>query len=138
MKKIFLIALCILPLTSCMSREDADARLQKGCEAAINFVMSDGFSVKKIKRTTFKTSTEFGNGYREVMIFAKVSDGWHEKDEEYKCIFAEEFNSMSSSHRTTLYKVSAGDKHYGVHDSIIHDDSKTLINLENAVNNAMR
>ncbi len=104
----------------------------------MNFVMSDGFSVSKIKRTTLKTATDFGNGYREVMIFAKISDGWHEKDEEYRCVFAEEFNEMSSSHRATLYKVTAGNLHYGMHNGGIQGERETLINLENAVNNAMR
>jgi hypothetical protein len=138
MKKLILTALCILPLTSCMSREDADARLLKGCEAAVAFFLHDGYTVKKIKRTTFKPSTEFGNGYREVMIYTKISDGWHDKDEEYKCVFAENFNAMESSHQTTLYQVSNSDKALGMKNGTLHGDSETLKNLESAVNNAMR
>lgn len=137
MRKLALAALCITLLTSCISREQADVKLQKGCKAAIALFMKDGNTLRDIKRTTFKTSTEFGNGFRNVMIFAKISDGWYDQDKEYECVFEENFGAFSSTHNATLYQLKIDDTYYGMKDNMINGDAMMLINIENAVSQAM-
>ncbi len=138
MKKLILASLFVLPLTSCISREQADTRLEKGCKAGIEFFLENGFEIKSIKRAMFKNSTEFGNGYREVMMFLQISDGWYDHDKEYKCTFAEEWNSLGASHRADIYQINVDGDYYGVKDGKIIGDIETQINLSDAINNAMR
>lgn len=125
-------------LTSCMSREDADARLQKGCEAIIPVIETNDYTLKQIDSVKTKPSAAFGNGYREVMILAVMHDGWHEYNEEYKCVFAEEYNKLMSSHKAVLYQITAAGQQYGMHNGQVMGDSQMLIKLENAASNAMR
>ena len=104
---------CVLLLSGCISREQADARIAKGCAAAVELFLDEGFTIKETKNKTYSTPTEFGTGYRQVTISAVETDNWLELDKEYRCIFAEEFGPLKSSHNTTIYQVKVNDKTYG-------------------------
>lgn len=119
-----------------MSRDQKDAKLKKGCEAAISITLEDGYSVKKIKRTTFAPSQEFGSGYRHVTIFAQISDGWLDLDKEYHCTFAETPGGLS--YHAELHQMKFDDTYYGIKDGVIQGDANTLIHLENTIKNAMQ
>lgn len=113
MKKIATLFL-ILALTGCVSRADADKNLARGCSAAAELFMDEYFKIKTLKSVKFKPSSEFGAGYRVVMLFAVVSDGWLDIDKEYECVFTEEMGAMNASHRANLYQIKAEGKTYGM------------------------
>lgn len=137
MKKVIISSLCLMALTGCISREQADKRLERGCAAAAEMFLSDNFSIKKIKSAKFKPSSELGNNYREVMIFALETDEWAEIDKEYKCIFAEENGPFGSSHRASIYQVIVDGQTYGIKGNEILGNMQTHMKLNEAVERAM-
>lgn len=137
MKRLPLSLFCLLILCSCVSREGADTKLSKGCKAAAELFLDEGFTIKEILNTSYDTATQFGNGYRMITITAKESDEWLDVEKEYKCIFAEEFNMFGSSHRATLYQLNVNEQTYGFKDGAIVGDMHTQINIKNAVDRAM-
>ncbi len=138
MKKVVISLFCVLLLTSCVTRQQADERLLKGCMAAVGLFLEDGYKIKKIKRSVYKDAIDFGSGYREVMLFAVESDGWVDLDKEYSCIFAEEFNAMGSTHRANIYQVKVNGNVYGREGNNILGDMDTHIKLSKTVEDAMR
>ncbi len=138
MKQLIISLSCVLLLTSCITREQADDRLTRGCVAAVELFIEDGYKIKEIKKSTYKTSQEFGSGYREVMVFAIEYDGWVEIDNEYRCIFAEELKSFGNSHKASIYQVKVNGETYGREGNNILGDMATHLKLTETVNNAMK
>lgn len=137
-RKYMITALAaLLTLTGCITREQADARLAKGCKAGVEVFLTNGFNIKKIKKTTFKNSTEFGNGFRDVDIKAVESDGWIDSDKDYHCTFAEERDLLGSYHRATIYQVKVDGQIYGQSGTQIMGDTATIAKMTKAVENAM-
>jgi len=137
MKKILPLLIVTLTLTGCISREQADERLFKGCTAAAQLFLDEYFKIKTVKNKKFSPSLEFGNGFREVTIFAVESDGWLDIDNEYKCVFAEEMGLFSSTHRATLYQMKIKGKTYGIDGDKLSGDINTHINIKQVVEQAM-
>ncbi len=137
MKKLILGLSCLLLLTSCVTREQADTKLAKGCEAAAGLFLDDSFSIKEVKRKTYNQDPEFGNGYRKVMLFAVETDGWLDLDKEYVCIFAEEFGVFNSSHNATIYQLKVNDQTYGIENGNVLGDIQKHMKIMNAVEDAM-
>ena len=137
MRNIILGVFCVFLLAGCVTREQADERLTLGCAAAAELFLDEGYKIQKIKRTTHKTSKDFGKGYREIMIFAVESDDWVEVDKEYRCIFAEEFGVFNSSHRASIYQVKVNDETYGKEGDKILGDMATHLKLTETVDRAM-
>lgn len=115
-----------IPLTGCVNRESADALLAKGCEAAASSIMKEGYSVKSINKSSFKTSTEFGAGFREVILNTTESDGWANVDREYKCIFAEDMAIMGLGYSADFYQIAYDGEVLGKSGSELIGDAATL------------
>lgn len=118
MKKISLLTTCFLLgstilVSGCVSREQADAKLQKGCMAAASVFMDEGFSVKNVTNSTFTDNTTLGHGYRNVKLEVVESDGWYDNETEYSCIFLEEMGPFGMSHRATFYQLKMNGDTYG-------------------------
>ncbi len=137
MKKFLVIVSGVLLLTSCVTREQADERLARGCAAAVELFLDDGFTIKEIKNKSYSNSEEYGNSYRKVTLSAIESDNWLDIDKEYKCIFAEEYGFLKTTHRASIYQVIVNDKIYGTKDGVIVGDMKDLLKLTETVDNAM-
>ena len=137
MKKALIGLSCLLLLTSCVTREQADERLARGCAAAVELFLDEGFKIKEIKNKKFENSSEFGNSYRKVTLFAVESDDWLTLDKEYDCTFAEEYGIFNSTHRTSIYQVHVNDQIYGMKDGMIIGDMKDHLKLTETVDNAM-
>ena len=138
MKNFALLLCCMTLLCSCIKREQADLKLFKGCQAAAELFIDEGTSIKKVKQRTSKPSPEFGQRYRDVMIFVIESDGWAELDKEYHCIFAEEFTPFNTSHSATLYQLNVNGKTYGQKDGTLVGELSDHIRINDAVTAAMR
>lgn len=114
MKKPFLLILsCLLILTGCVSRNQADERLARGCAAGIELFLEDGFTIKEIKKKSFKDNPDLGKGYRQVTLKAVETDNWLDVDKEYRCIFVESFGLLNTSHKATIYQIKVNDQTYG-------------------------
>lgn len=121
MKKfvLFLSFSSLVFLSACVSREQADAKLQRGCAAGIALYMPEGFTIKEVKGATFSDAKD-GEGDRRVALTVLQSDGWYDEDKTYHCNFAEGFGFLKMSHSAEIYQIDMGDEQvYGKKDGNI-------------------
>lgn len=137
MKQIIIPTLCALMLTSCITREQADNRLARGCTAAAGIFLDEGYKIKSIKKSTFGSSKEFGNGFRVADVTAIESDGWADLDKEIECTFAEDLGVFGSSHSASLYQLKINGEIYGIQDGQLLGDIDTHLRLTAAVESAL-
>lgn len=107
------LLLSVLMLPGCMSRDQADARLARGCIAGAALFLEDGVEVKQIRNSIFRDDPQLGPGYREVRLVVLEGDGWYDTDKEYKCIFVESMGPFGMSHTATIYQVNVNGEIYG-------------------------
>lgn len=100
-------------LTGCITREQADSRLESGCTAAAGIFLNEGYTVKSVEKSTFGESKEFGAGYRVTDLTIIESNGWAELDKEVECTFAEDLGVFGSSHNADLHQLKVNNEIYG-------------------------
>ena len=110
--RITLALLCVLALTGCVNREQADAKLAKACEAAVNVFLGEGQRIDKIKDASF-TASPIGPDMRHVTIHTIMMDGWIEAENDYECVFQEGFGFLNSGYTASIYQVKVGEDVYG-------------------------
>lgn len=138
MKKFYFLFLCLLALSACVSREDADAKLAKGCRAGVESLMSGDFKINEIKDRTFRQSPEFGPDYREVMLSVVESDGWSSSDKNIICVFSEGFGFLNAGYTATLHQLKKDEQIYGQDGSEIRGSVEDHLKLHQAVEQGMR
>lgn len=139
MKRFGLLTLCasVLLLGACVTREQADEQLAKGCKAGISVLLDDGQSIDKIVRSEYTPASE-GVNYRHVTIVATLENDWLEEEHEYQCVFDESFGPFKSSYSAAIMKLDTGDgRVYGQAGSRILGDAQDWIKITAAVNKAM-
>ncbi len=135
--RIVLSVLCLLCLAGCVSREQADAKLTKGCVAgAKNFIAEDS-TVKSIEKSRFKASGELGKGYREVIVDVIESDGLYEPEKQYKCVFFEEFGLFNMTHNASIYQLEVDGEIFGKRGDEIIGSLEEHMSLIDTVQEAM-
>ena len=139
MKNLALIGLLSLPLilSGCVDREQADAKLVKGCIAAVEAFLPEGDEVKEIYSKETRTHPTMGYGHREVALEVSISDGYHVRDETHACIFLEEFGFAKMSHRASIYQLNYEGRIIGQENYQIRGDLQDMTKLTNAVDAAM-
>ncbi len=135
--KALLLFLCTATLTGCITREQADARIARGCAAGVEIFLDEGFKIKEIKNKIFKDDAKLGAGYRHVTLKAIESDGWLDVDKDYQCIFVESFGFLNATHDTTIYQIQVNGQTYGQKDGKVLGDFKDHLKLTETVERAM-
>lgn len=107
----FMALASMLVLTGCVSREQADKRLENGCAAGAELFLGEGHKVKEIKDRQFRDDPALGKGYREVRLMIVDTDGWYDADKEIKCIFIENYNPLQ--HSATIYQLKMDEQIWG-------------------------
>ncbi len=125
----------VLVLTGCVSREQADAKLERGCAAGAELFMGEGHKIKEVKDRIFRDEPGLGKGYREVRLVVIDTDGWYDADKEVKCIFAENFNFMQ--HTATIYQLKMDDKTWGKEGNEILGSMEEHMKLTETVEQGM-
>jgi hypothetical protein len=126
-----------LALTGCVSREQADERLAHGCAAAAELFIAEGHTIKTITEKTFRDDPALGAGYRGVHLKAIESDGWADAEQDYKCIFIEDFGIFGTGHDAGIYQVVVGDNIYGKDGNEILGTFEEHLKLNETVDRAM-
>ncbi len=140
MNKTFVLGICAVALlTGCGSREEADAKLGRGCEAAAKAMLAKPDSDRKIDKIT---STKFGvsDGYRLVTIGAVVKnkDYGYENEESFQCKFEESSGPFGLSWKAALVQLRYGDKVYGSEGGELYGSVEDQMALTAAVEAAMK
>ena len=138
MKKSLLVilALSVLTLSGCVSREQADAKLAKACQAAVNVFLPEGQHIEKISGADFTASPE-GPDFRHVTIHTIMMDGWLETEYDYECVFQEGFGFMNSGFTASIHQVIVDGEVYGKAGNEILGDAQDHIKLNEAVRKSL-
>jgi len=134
MKRSVLIitaALSSLALSGCVDRQQADAKLDLGCQAVAMAVLPEGQTVE-IKSAEHTPSTE-APGQRHVTLHAITKDGWAETETTYDCVFDEQFGFLSSSYTASFYSLKFNDQIYGQSGSEILGGPEVISKITDAL-----
>lgn len=127
---------CAMLLSGCVSREQADAKLAKACEAGVNAILPEGRKITRVADTEFSPATE-GQGMRHVVLKAVETDGFLETETEFVCVFEESFGFLNTGYTAAAYQVRAGDLVVGKSGNEILGDAQIFMKLNDAMRDAM-
>ncbi len=126
-----------LTLTACVTREQADEKLARGCAAGADMFMTDGYKTKSIKQSTFADSADLGPGYRVANVTLVVSDGWAEVDKDISCIFSESHGFMGASYNAQIYQLKLDEQIIGKEGNEIVGGYDANLKLTEGVDKAL-
>lgn len=128
--------LCAVSLTACVSQDQADAKMGKGCQSAVEAMIAPKtlINVKSVKYSSDQTE---GSLYRHVKVEAVEKDGWMELDKEYECLFAQDWGFFKSSHLAMLERLKFGDTIIGKVDGKIMGSLDDYMKLTKSADTAM-
>lgn len=134
MRLIVSFLMCALLLSGCVSREDADAKLVRGCEAAAKSFPRPDYEIKEVKKTDIRGE----NGYRKVVLTTLESEGYYEEEQEYTCLFQENFGFLGMGYKAVIERIEFRDTIYGRKDGTVHGGLSEMQRMSANVNQAMR
>ncbi len=138
-RNLFLLPVCagaILSLSACMTDEQVDAKLSKGCEAAVK-ILIEPKEIIDLKSVRYANELEADGMHRHVTLTVTERDGWAENENEYACLFAEQWGAFKSSHIAQLVRVEIDGRHVGKKDGVITGEMQDFIKLTETVDKAM-
>ena len=136
--RYILIILLSFSLTACVTQEQADVKMAKGCTAGINALMQDnGKEISEIKTKRYADEDAEGGLHRRVTIEGIEKDGWLELDKSYSCLFMEEWSLFQIGHKALLVQVKIDDELYGKRDGTILGSFDDFLKLTRVVDAAM-
>ncbi|MCB1532900.1 MAG: hypothetical protein KDJ35_08530 [Alphaproteobacteria bacterium] len=135
MRLSFLLLFATLALSGCISREQADEKLAKGCAAAAEAFIEEGYKIENIKQQKFSTPADLGEGFREVTLFVVEGDGWYSTDKEYRCVFTESMGPFGSSHNAVIYRLKLDNLTLGQEGGKLYGTIEDHNKLGHAVSN---
>lgn len=136
MIRFLLMSVLSLTLAACVSRDQADARLARGCAAAAELFLPEGTKIKEIKGQVFGES-EQGQGFRSLTLSAIETDGWSDVEVEYRCVFEEQFGFLGSGHTAAIEQVRLHDNIYGKENGKILGTFEEHLKLTETVEKAL-
>jgi hypothetical protein len=132
-----ILAVSALTLSGCVTQQQADAKMGKGCEAAIATLIGDNKQIVTVKATNYSEEQTEGSLFRRVTIDLVEKDGWAELDKQYSCLFAQEWGLFKSTHSALLEQVVIDEKITGKKDGQILGNLDEFMNLVSKVDTAM-
>ena len=137
MKKfaVLLAGISTIALSGCVTQEQADAKMIKGCEAAVA-AMIEPTTIKEVKASTAAPEKTMGSVYRRVKVSYTEQGDFAETVKEGSCLFSEQWGMFKSSHAAMLEQVTWGDNQLiGKKDGNIEGDMNQFMRFQSA--NAM-
>lgn len=137
MKKIILSTASLLLLTGCVSQEQVDAKITRGCEAGVNSLLGSAKILKvNTKNYSFEENSE--GQHRRVTLETVTKDGWLEVNKTYSCLFAQQWGFFKTSHAAILVQIKMPDgKIIGKKGSVIQGSIDDFMKLTDTVQEAM-
>lgn len=135
-RTFIILGACALILSGCVSREQADAKLAKGCAAGVGAMLPEGRKIERTIDTKFSPSPE-GQGMRHVKLKAIENDGFLEVESDFECVFEESFGFMRMGYTAFIYQVRTGERIVGKSGNEILGDANDFLKLTDAIRDAM-
>jgi hypothetical protein len=132
-----LAGISVLALTGCVTQQQADEKLKKGCEAAVA-AMIEPTTIKEIKSSTAADEKTMGSTFRRVVIKYTENDDFAESEREGSCLFSQQWGFFKSSHAALLEQVVYNEGEIiGKKDGNIQGDMNAFMKLNEKVDAAM-
>ena len=139
MKKftVLLAGLSVIALAGCVSQEQADAKMKKGCQAAIGAMIAPT-TIKEVKSSTAAPEKMLASTYRRVTLKYVEEGDFSETEVEGSCLFSEQWGMMKSTHAALLEQVVFNGNMIGKDkDGNIQGDMNDFMKLNEKVDAAM-
>lgn len=138
MIKFLPILLACFVISGCVSQDQMDVKMAKGCAAGVNALLQDdGKEIGEIKAKRYANEDTEGGLHRRTTLEAIEKDGWLELDKEYSCLFMQEWGLFKSSHRALMVQIKIDDELYGKKDGKILGNFDDFLNITRVVDGAM-
>jgi hypothetical protein len=138
MKKLYLSVAAALLLSGCVSQDQADQKMERGCHAGIESLIAPA-TLEQVKSVNFSLENNLEGQHRRVTIDAVTKDGWLELDKTYSCLFAQQWGIFKSSHAAVLVQIRLDEgKVIGKQDGLIVGEMSDFIKLSDTVQEAMQ
>lgn len=138
MNKLYLSVAAALLLSGCVSQDQADQKMERGCRAGIESLIAPA-TLDQVKSINYSFENNIEGQHRRVTIEAVTKDGWLELDKTYSCLFAQQWGIFKSSHAAVLVQVRLDEgKVIGKQDGLIIGEMSDFIKLSDTVQEAMQ
>jgi len=125
-----------LALTGCVTQQQADAKMGKGCQSAAAAMIAPK-TITNVKSTTYADEDTEGSIYRRVVVTATEKDGWVEVDKQYSCLFSQDWGLFKMSHTALLEQLTYDGNMIGKKDGKIQGSMDDYMKLTGAAETAM-
>lgn len=132
----FITGLSTLALAGCVSQDQADAKMAKGCAAGISTLIAPK-EIKEVKSQNFSNEENAEGLHRRVTLDILQKDGWVEMDKSYSCLFAQEWGFFKMGHRALVVQIKIDDTVYGKKDGEILGGFQDFLKLTEVMDAAM-
>lgn len=138
MKKyiLALAGVSVLALAGCVTQEQADAKMAKGCEGAIGAMLSPR-TIKTVKGFTGADDTSEGSIHRRITLTYVENDDFAEAEKKGECMFSQQWGMMKSTHAAMLEQIVVNDQILGKKGGVIQGSMDDFIKLTNGATTAM-
>ncbi len=138
MKKFALLTLAAstLILGGCVNQEQADAKMSKGCEAALMAKMGAD-TVKDVKMTGSEAQTTVDGEYRKINLTYVETGSFDETPLPAFCLFNEQWGIGKSSHTAILDQLSVNGDISGKQGGVVQGDLQDFLKLVDAAASGM-
>jgi hypothetical protein len=138
--KLILASACLLLVTACSSRDEADRKMARGCEAGIRVLLAKENSDRQLDRVTSRNFSS--DGKIRVITMAggtKHKEYGYDTDETFSCRFTEEYSVGFIGWRASLQQIKIGETIFGKDNAgTLQGDLQDYINLTGEVDDAMK
>ena len=125
-------------LTGCVTQDQMDIKMAKGCSAGVNALLAkEGKEIGEIKTKRYANENAEGGLHRRITLEGIEKDGWVELDKSYSCLFMQEWGMFKSSHRALMVQIKIDEELYGKRDGQILGDFQDFLELTKVVDGAM-
>lgn len=136
-KSIALLAgLSALTLSACVSQQQADEKMFKGCEAAVGAMIAPT-TIKAVQSKAGSDEKTMGSIYRRIKITYIEEGDFAEMPKEGSCLFSQQWGMFKSTHAALLEQVVYNDQLIGKKDGVIEGDMNAFLKLNEHVDTAM-
>lgn len=138
MKKLIIALTVALLVSGCSSREEADTKLGKGCEAGVKALLGEqryDRQLDKVKKKTFEVD-DLG---RKIIIEAvtKNKEYGYETDEVFTCVFSETYSFGFIAWNANLESITIGEEIFGRENGQIKGDLDQFMRVTDAIADAI-
>lgn len=138
MKKFALLTIAVstIALSGCVNQEQADAKMAKGCEAALMEKMGAD-NIKDVKPMGGEAQVTVDGEYRKINLTYVETGSFDETPLPAFCLFNEQWGMGKSSHTAILDQLSVNGDVSGKQGGVVQGDLQDFLKLTDAAARGM-